>query len=100
MDIIEILKYLFGSLPGIVALAWKWRKDTKKETIKDYKEFLVELEAAHDKLLEAKEEILKLTFENNQLKDVNTKLNATIKELAAQIKEIKEKISKQNPSTK
>lgn len=92
MDYLEIGKYFLGSLPALVPLLWKWRKDSRAATIKDYKAFLVELEAAHDKLLEAKEEILTLSFNNLRLQEINTFLNEKITNLEEQIEEIKRKI--------
>lgn len=93
IDVFETLKYVLGSLPGMIGLLYSFFQKQKTETIKDYKEFLIELEAAHDKLIEAKEEILKLTFDNKRLTEINTTLNEKIQGLEKQIQEIKRKIN-------
>ena len=98
MDFLEIGKYLIGGIPALIALVWKWKKATKDDTIKNYKDFLVDLEEAHDKLLEAKNEILVITFDNTRLKQINISLNEKIIHLEKQIKEIKAKIAEQKKS--
>lgn len=92
MDYLELGKYLIGSLPVLIPLVWRWYKDAKKETIKDYKDFLIELEEAYDKLIVAKREILTLTFDNKRLKEVNNVLTEKITSLEKQIGEIRAKI--------
>lgn len=92
MDFLELSKYLMGGIPALIALIWKWKKQAKNETIKSYKDFLIDLEEAHDKLLEAKNEILTLTFDNARLKEVNKVLHEKIKSMERQIEEIKAKI--------
>lgn len=77
---VEVFKYVLGSIPGGIAIIHLYLKRGKAETIKDYKKFLIELERAHEKLMEGKGEILRLTFEVEKLTELNNNLQKLIKE--------------------
>lgn len=90
----EFLKYLLASIPGTLAFAVQWWRTRKTDKIKDYEDFLLKLEAMHEKVLTAKASIMRLSFENEQLKALNLSLNETINNLEKIIREYKNKFGK------
>lgn len=90
----EIIKYLLGGLLPTIAWFVQWWKSRKTDKIKDYEDFLLKLEAMHEKVLNHKRTILDLSFENEQLIALNASLNETISNLEKTIQDYKNKLGK------
>lgn len=97
MDVQKIIELVGSALlggGGLLAIQ-QYFFNKKKEKIKNYKEFLIELETMHEKLMESNEKIMKLSVQNEQLMQQNRNQQALIQDLTTRIDELVKTVTEQ-----
>ena len=81
MDIFEILKYLIGTLPGVLFAAWKFYQEKRGNDLIDYKDVMEELKLAYAEIIEMRKSISNIVAESESKSVLIQKLQNELSQL-------------------
>ena len=87
----EYIKYFLGTLPGVGVAWYQHRRNAKSDKLKEFKDFMIELQSAFDQILDLKKKVIVLSVDLNNKTELVNALEKKVEKLTIELQRLRTK---------